>query len=113
MPCGRLTRPLLRSTTRPVKNVLPLALTLMVKSSLPSRPSSARALNPVLKEKEASLPAAALLKVASIEPPVLKSMFVPKKTNLLVASVAALIPSSVIEPPAKVPPNRLTQAPAL
>jgi hypothetical protein len=40
-------------------------------------------------------------------------MFVSKKTNLLVASVAALIPSSVIEPPAKVPPNRLTQAPAL
>jgi hypothetical protein len=40
-------------------------------------------------------------------------MFVPKKTNLLVASVAAPIPSSVIDPPAKAPPNRLTQTPAL
>ena len=56
---------------RPVFQVEPSGLTLKLKSSLPSKPINARAENPVLKAKAASLAAAALLTVTSIPAPAL------------------------------------------
>lgn len=65
------TRPLLRSILIASKNAEPSGLTLKLKSSLPSKPISARAEKPVLKAKAASFAGAALFTVASMPAPAL------------------------------------------
>ena len=69
-----------------------------LKSSEPSSPISARALKPVLKAKAASLPAAALLTVASIPAPALFS------------STAGVLTESRFQASATAPPSPSSSA---
>ena len=77
-----------------VAKVDPLLLTFKVKLSSANSPSRARVLNPSLNVRDAVLPAAALFTARSIDPALVIRLLVPEKTNLLVASGRALIPSS-------------------
>lgn len=71
----------------------PLGDTLSVTSSVPSSPKSARAENPVFRARLASFPAAALLIVASCDPPALFS------------SVAAALTLNRFEASGEAPPR--------
>jgi len=60
-----------RSITKASTKAEPLGETFSVTSSVPKSPNSARAENPVFRARLASFPAAALLIVASCDPPAL------------------------------------------
>lgn len=68
---GNSARPVARSITKASKKAEPFGDTFSVTSSDPRSPNSARAENPVFRARLASFPAAALLIVASCDPPAL------------------------------------------